>query len=165
VPVNCLDGETRFGLECSDVGLVCGALSVHPNWAGCLGAGAPCSPTAFDPLGFDFEGGVGCDGPRLAACVNGGIALLECTRQLRGAACQRLSALHRDPGLIGPGPSSSACTVANECDPRDHGTRCEGDSVVFCAAGHVARVRCLELGLGSCSAPYSPASGRCSPRP
>jgi hypothetical protein len=51
-----------------------------------------------------------------------------------------------------------------ECD-KELLPRCEGDAVVFCAAGRLTKVACSGIGLGACDpAAKGPMAG-CAPAP
>jgi hypothetical protein len=66
------------------------------------------------------------------------------------------------------GPRASCYVPANvECD-KDMLPKCEGDALVFCAAGRLSRVACASLGMGGCDPAARGARGvwaACSARP
>lgn len=127
--------ETR-GPHCADFNLACGA-------SGCAGTEGACTiRDAPGGLASIEYSGVGCDGAKLKACVSGGLTTVDCTAHVLGTTCQTLN------GDLGP---ISYCGVAAECDPQHPAqSGCDGDSVVVCNGGKIARVDCKDLGFSGC---------------
>jgi hypothetical protein len=77
-----------------------------------------------------------CEDDRLIECDRGKAKVTDCIGQ--GLRC------------AGIGPRAGCYVPENvECD-KDMLPRCEGASLVFCAAGRLEKVACSELGLGTC---------------
>ena len=105
----------------------------------------------------DLRGARYCEDDRLVECERGGsrstARVTDCVGF--GLRCR------------GVGPRAG-CSVPTdvECD-KELLPKCEGDSVVFCAAGRLAKVSCSGVGLGACdpSAKGSMAACARAPRP
>lgn len=104
----------------------------------------------------DMLGAKRCDGDRLVECSGSGhfgrVRVTDC-----GALGLRCT---------GMGPRAS-CYVPNEVDcDKEMLPKCEGASLVFCAAGRVAKVDCGAIGMGACDpAAHGPIAACASPRP
>lgn len=128
-PTKCGEnGRQIVGVQCSLLGLSCGA-------GGCSGNGEHCNGESDTTVSYD---GLSCDGDRLSACVNGGTTILDCSSRVVGATCQRSSG------------GSVYCGFGVECDPLTTTTSCDGDSVVLCNGGAIDRVDCTSLGFARC---------------
>ncbi|MDC3953015.1 hypothetical protein [Polyangium jinanense] len=145
VPRVCDDEVETNGPRCADYGLACKDLQF--GGVGCAGTGATCQSGTESGLGIYYDSGLGCDGPELRACINGGEQAVDCGTLANGLTCQTSG-------------ESSFCGFAGECDPTlGADATCEGDSVVVCNAGRIDKVDCKTLGFTGCNATW----GRCSP--
>jgi len=122
----CVLGTYTPMRDCSVSGAVCDATVP----GGCRGDGAPC--TGNETV---------CEGTQLRVCRNGRIQRIDCGRVVVGASCQTVM-------------GHSFCGVGTECDPTTappNGT-CDGNTLVTCAGGRIARFVCSERGFTSCGA-------------
>lgn len=131
VPVECEDGFERAGARpCTDFGLTC-------EEGECVGTGAPCDA--------DDASGVACtSASTLRYCIGGRTAEVTCDDIATGSTCQTLSP--------GDPPSEYFCGVDDACSPAEAGREgtCEGDKLVFCAAGKREEIDCTTLGFTGC---------------
>lgn len=99
---------------------------------------ATCEPLEGHPH-CEEVGARYCDHDRLVDCVDHGHF-----GDVRVSDCAALGLRCRGKG------EKAACTIdpRPECEPMP--PRCDGEALAFCAAGHVARVSCSALGMGSC---------------
>ncbi|MBX3190145.1 MAG: hypothetical protein KF819_24170 [Labilithrix sp.] len=89
----------------------------------------------------DLLGARHCEGDRLIECSSqdhfGKVRVSDCSGF--GLRC------------AGKGPRAGCYVAADvECD-RDMLPKCEGSSIVFCAAGRLTKIPCGKLGMGSCN--------------
>lgn len=93
--------------------------------------------------------------------------LVECDRSARGSSSKARVTDCVGFGLrcAGLGPRAG-CYVPSkvECD-KELLPRCEGSSVVFCAAGRIQKVSCGAIGLGICDASAKGSMAACAPKP
>lgn len=88
----------------------------------------------------DTRGARYCEQGRLVACERGG----------DGGAARITDCAGFGLGCAGVGPRAGCSVPANvECE-RELLPRCDGDALVYCVAGRLAKVSCAELGLGPC---------------
>ncbi len=117
-----------FGLECDD-GDEADAV--------CRGTGPAC---VVDDTFFYFDiapVGQSCNGDMLTACVDGAMAELDCSLFGNGFSCQQVAGAY-------------FCGSADECDPETYRENCQGNQIVFCNAGKIERVDCVQLGFLGC---------------
>lgn len=92
-----------------------------------------------------------CEDDRLVACDGGKTKVTDCVGQ--GLRC------------AGVGPRAGCYVPSNvECDP-GMAPRCEGSSVVFCAAGRLEKISCASIGLGVCDPAAKGPFAACAPAP
>lgn len=103
----------------------------------------------------DARGARHCEDDRLVECVtsptsSGKAKVTDCVGF--GLRC------------AGVGPRAGCYVPTNvECD-KEMLPKCEGGSVVFCAAGRVAKVSCGAIGLGTCDPSAKGPMAACAPR-
>ncbi len=113
-------------------------------------AAAACRPRVEGPC--NDVGETACDGDRLRACVaHGGWAGVQVTD------CAHAGLVCRKQGL------KSACVVDRDATCTRHAPRCEGDLLVYCAAGLETKVSCEKIGLGPCDPGARGPSAACGP--
>lgn len=143
-PVFCATTERR-GPVCAELNpdLAC---TVEDGTVACRGTGGTCQWESITPSRAVYDEGIECRGQRLAACVSGGIAEVDCSTLGTGFTCQTLG-------------DRAFCGLAAECDPTmdTNADGCDGTRVQFCNAGRVDSVDCATLGFTGC------AFGRCTP--
>lgn len=141
-PVSCVDGEEIVGDDCAAAGLVCQIAvpdpfdaSSRPS-AACVGPGPACTGR------FGGERPIQCDGDAIVSCAGGHLRRADCNEVAPGSRCRAVG---------DPDSPSFACLREDACDPTDKkSARCDGDTLTFCNAGHVARVDCARLGFATC---------------
>lgn len=90
-----------------------------------------------------------CEEDRLVECERGKTKVTDCVGQ--GLRC------------AGVGPRAGCYVPENvECD-KEMLSRCDGDSVVFCAAGRLEKIACASIGLGPCDPAARGPFAACSP--
>jgi len=139
-----------LGPTCADLGLSCTAKSNAPSPAVhvCAGTGPACTSTSgYGPVTARHDG-IACNGAStLRACINTFEAAVECGSVSKDFTCQTKG-------------GTSFCGLASECAPGAASKpTCEGNSLVVCNAGKIAKVDCTSLGFPGCDA----AHGMCSP--
>ncbi len=102
----------------------------------------------------DLKGSRYCENDRLVECVRSGSQSTARITDCAGAGFR----------CTGVGPRAG-CSVPPpvECD-KEMLPKCEGGSVVFCAAGRLAKVSCSALGLGTCDPAARGPMAACVPR-
>jgi hypothetical protein len=131
----CADHATLESGVCADLGLSCQA-------GRCTGDGAACAGGAPGPVGQVYLDGLACAGTQLKACVGGHEQSFDCARQGPDFGCQNVG-------------GRFFCGLGAECVPSESGEgalpdSCDGNAIVFCSAGRIARVDCAALGFTSC---------------
>jgi hypothetical protein len=137
-------GVLETGPECSSLGLEC--ATVDPYGAVCIGAGEECATSWESPM---FEG-ISCAGDTLEACAKGRRHDLDCTTFGADFSCRNVE-------------GTAFCGLASECVPANltslgnvlpqggvPAPTCEGSAIVFCNAGRLERIDCVELGFSGC---------------
>jgi hypothetical protein len=81
--------------------------------------------------------GIGCEGDVLHACVWRREDNLDCRNFGPDFSCQTFE-------------DSYFCGLANECDPSTYEYTCDGSEVVFCDAGRLTRIDCVDFGFSEC---------------
>lgn len=90
-----------------------------------------------------------CDARGQRHCEEG--RLVECERVGRTSRPRVSDCAGLGFSCTGTGPRAACVVPGNvECD-REMLARCEGDALVFCAAGRTTRISCAALGLGGCA--------------
>jgi hypothetical protein len=113
---------------------------------------AMCEAPGHSPCGA--LGTRECDGSWLVECVAHGhyghVRRIDCA--LQGLACQstggRAACVAEGSGRPGSEECAGATCTGTPCASGP--AHCEGEALVFCAAGRSARASCAELGLGPC---------------
>lgn len=139
-PAVCRDGQFRLGVECGSYGLSCRDLG--RGAAVCNGRDGACEPSSYGPYAFDYLQGVGClDDSTLEVCIGEGAHHQDCGALGEGFRC------------FAPEDGPAYCGVGDACNPAVvEPARCEGDELVVCLAGQVARVDCTAVGFERCEA-------------
>jgi hypothetical protein len=139
VPVGCEDELVVRGPRCSDYGAACEA-------GRCKGTGGACTGTTIGETSAVVLEGQRCEGGKLVACANGGLATIDCATVGKGFSC------FDSPD--GGANATAYCGTATECSPKSAWTKvaatCEGTSVVFCNGGKVQKLDCTTLGFTGC---------------
>lgn len=138
-------GVLSTGPECGSLGLDC--ATVDPYGAICIGAGEECDSSVWQAPTFE---GIACAGDTLEACSNGRRHDLDCTMFGAGFTCQSFE-------------GNAFCGLDSECLPAGLNSldndlpqqgipepACEGSTIVFCNAGRLERVDCIDLGFTGC---------------
>jgi len=128
------------------------------------GAGERCAPRADEggapSAACALDDDAWCDDPGDSACD--GHDLVTCAPYGEGGArtrtdCAKLGLACRERGR------RAACVVPGAEPCAGDGARCDGDRLVYCAAGVLARVACASAGLGPCrETPLAPGAA-CDP--
>jgi hypothetical protein len=104
-------------------------------------------------------GHVRCDGRAPRRCQDD--RLVECDRAGRGSKARVVDCVAQGLRCAGLGPRA-ACSVPNvDCD-RALLPKCEGSSLVFCAAGRLTKLSCTSLGFAGCDPAARGSIAACS---
>ncbi len=104
-----------------------------------------------------------CDARGVRHCEND--RLIECDRTGHYNKVRVTDCVDFGLGCAGVGPRAGCYVPTNvECD-KELLPKCEGGSVVFCAAGRIAKVSCGGIGLGICDPSARGPMAACTPRP
>jgi hypothetical protein len=145
-PVHCAAGREEVGFHCVDYGWACDEAGAR-----CVGSGAECSPLVTERPPIVVADGIRCTSAAvLEACVERRTHPIRCTDISAEFSCQT-----RD--------GRAFCGLGDACDPYTRGARCEGDDIVFCNAGAIARVDCTSLGFTGCTEGGFGDGAHCSP--
>jgi hypothetical protein len=136
-PEHCRTPGILVGPDCAALGLFCAE-------GYCQGQGEACvAEDASTDQQLYYEG-ISCEDGVLTACVGGRLTTRACADFHPDFTCQTAS------GYV-------FCGLGSECVPGDvppHAgspvETCEGTVAVFCNAGRVERVDCVELGFTGC---------------
>lgn len=137
-PLNC-DDRIQVGPTCPELGLECSEDT--PTFdTDCVGTGQICE----DSVSIGYLRGSACADGVLTACVQGGLAEIECSLLGEGFDCQEADDI-------------VFCGLASECEPQSFEATCDGASLVFCNAGRLDSVDCAPLGFddGCTTDPYT----------
>ncbi len=115
-------------------------------------ASASCAPP--EDVRCATAGGRTCEDDTLVDCVAHGhfraVGITDC--RARGLVC------------AGTG-EGSRCAVSRDAACNGRAPRCEGNTLVFCAAGMEARMPCTEAGFAGCDADAHGSDAACAPSP
>lgn len=91
--------------------------------------------------------------------------LVECDRSGQTSKARVTDCVGFGLRCAGVGPRAGCYVPTNvECD-KELLPKCEGESVVFCAAGRLAKVSCSGIGLGACDPSAKGPMAACVPAP
>jgi hypothetical protein len=112
-----------------------------------------------------------CELPSRGRCDARGVRhceddrLVECVRGAHASKARVTDCVGFGLRCAGIGPRAGCYVPSNvECD-KELLPKCEGSSVVFCAAGRLAKVSCSAIGLGACDPSARGSIAACAPRP
>ncbi len=119
----CVGGAFVHTLDCDTSLTTCDATSSE-----CVGLGGACTG--------DVDR---CDGTRIQQCRGGHLHSNDCGFLVPGSTCQTVG-------------GHSFCGSATMCDPTTSppGGTCEGNTLVLCVGGALARVDCVSAGFLAC---------------
>ena len=128
------DDWLHVGLDCAAFGLAC--EESFTGRTGCTGVGTDCSGENNVYYSINTHG-TSCQDDTMVTCQGGKEAEVSCPCFGQNHACQLVN-------------GEAFCGVASECDPATFSKTCNGTSVVFCNAGKIESLDCVDLGFTEC---------------